>query len=474
MQILKKEIRLKTKTTEVNPRDYKPHPKNPNKHPDSQVAGIADSLEEFGQYKNAVVWESPQGEKFILAGHALFQAAKLNGKETIEVKDYSHLSEQDAIALMMADIITPNQGEVDSILLASLVRGFDDPLTIPGVDGNLLAGLLGGEWDGDGDALGGGDPPDPPDPQINRGAELAQEYGVELGQTWVLDSGKGVRHLLTCGDCTDKAVVGAIAENSSISIAITSPPYAMQRKDTYGGITEDKYIKWWFGVQNVIADLLIKNGSFFVNIKPHSNDNGERSLYVFDLVLSMVRKWGWRFIDEYCWRNSRNGVPGAIKSKFKNAFEPIYHFSNGTPLIYTENDIRQPWKESGIKRLQKLSDRDLSGRVDSNSGSGFNTDRTKFDSSVGALPSNVLEFSSEANKNNHHPAPFPAKLPEFFIKAFTMENENVFEPFSGSGTTLCVCEELGRNCRACEISPEYVAVALYRWQQMTGITPTLL
>ena len=49
-----------------------------------------------------------------------------------------------------------------------------------------------------------------------------------------------------------------------------------------------------------------------------------------------------------------------------------------------------------------------------------------------------------------------------------------YEPFSGSGTTLIACERLGRKCRAVEISPAYVAVAIQRWVDMTRGTPELI
>jgi site-specific DNA-methyltransferase (adenine-specific)/modification methylase len=50
----------------------------------------------------------------------------------------------------------------------------------------------------------------------------------------------------------------------------------------------------------------------------------------------------------------------------------------------------------------------------------------------------------------------------------------VIDPFSGSGTTLIACERLGRKCRAIEIDPGYVAVALERWSVATGKTPELI
>ncbi len=56
---------------------------------------------------------------------------------------------------------------------------------------------------------------------------------------------------------------------------------------------------------------------------------------------------------------------------------------------------------------------------------------------------------------------------------FGQLGEAVLEPFSGSGTTLIACEQLGRKARAVEISPGYVAVALERFFQATGIEPTL-
>ena len=56
--------------------------------------------------------------------------------------------------------------------------------------------------------------------------------------------------------------------------------------------------------------------------------------------------------------------------------------------------------------------------------------------------------------------PKPTKLISHLITRF---NSNVvYEPFSGSGTALVCCENLGRKCRAVEISPAYVAVALER------------
>ena len=76
------------------------------------------------------------------------------------------------------------------------------------------------------------------------------------------------------------------------------------------------------------------------------------------------------------------------------------------------------------------------------------------------------------NGKRLHPTQKPVELFEFCIRLF--DKAVVFDGFLGSGTTLIACERLGRKCRAIEISPAYVSVALERWQQMTGGEPILL
>jgi len=60
------------------------------------------------------------------------------------------------------------------------------------------------------------------------------------------------------------------------------------------------------------------------------------------------------------------------------------------------------------------------------------------------------------------------------IENYSGERAIIFESFSGSGTTIIACENLGRKCRAIEISPAYVAVAIQRWVDVTGKEPVML
>jgi len=82
-------------------------------------------------------------------------------------------------------------------------------------------------------------------------------------------------------------------------------------------------------------------------------------------------------------------------------------------------------------------------------------------------------FIDRPKKSEEHPTMKPVELVERMLENNSVIGNIILEPFSGSGTTLIACERLGRKCRAVEISPAYVAVAIERWVTMTGGEPVL-
>jgi hypothetical protein len=72
-----------------------------------------------------------------------------------------------------------------------------------------------------------------------------------------------------------------------------------------------------------------------------------------------------------------------------------------------------------------------------------------------------------------HPCPYPVEIPRRFIMLYSKPGDVVAEPFSGSGTTIIAAEMTGRACHAIELSPQYVDVAVRRWQAFTGQFATL-
>jgi DNA modification methylase len=92
------------------------------------------------------------------------------------------------------------------------------------------------------------------------------------------------------------------------------------------------------------------------------------------------------------------------------------------------------------------------------------------------IPKNGLRrtgFVRSYHKNAAHPAAFPTALPRGAINYLTGPSEIVYEPFSGSGSTIIACEQLRRTCYGMEIVPGYLAVTLERYQDATGETPRL-
>jgi len=90
------------------------------------------------------------------------------------------------------------------------------------------------------------------------------------------------------GDCRKKLKE---IESDSIDLIITSPPYADQRRTTYGGVHPNKYVDWFLPISYELLRVLKPTGTFILNIKEKVM-NGERHTYVIELILEM-RKQGW-------------------------------------------------------------------------------------------------------------------------------------------------------------------------------------
>lgn len=258
------------------------------------------------------------------------------------------------------------------------------------------------------------------------------------------------------GDCRD---VLASLPDESVDLAFTSPPYAERRKKTYGGVHEDEYADWFLPISLEIKRVLKSSGSFFLNLKPHTK-KGERSLYVFDLICRLKREVGFFFVDEYCW--TKNAFPGDLKGRFKNGFEPIYHFTRSHPSEIKFNPLAcgTPIKEGSIARAHRKqcgAPKNGSGMV------GMKTENIRNLSFV--RPSNVINVNNVSNQfsgKQFHPGTFPERLVEFFVKSFTNEGDVVLDPFAGSGTVGLTCIKLKREFVMIEKNEQYFKLSQNR------------
>ena len=252
---------------------------------------------------------------------------------------------------------------------------------------------------------------------------------------------------LYLGDCLE--VLNDLPDNS-VDLIFTSPPYADQRKNTYGGIHPDKYVEWFLPISQQLFRVLKPTGSFVLNIK-EKVVNGERSTYVLELILAMKQQ-GWLWTEEFIW-HKKNCYPGKWSNRFRDAWERLLQFNKQKKFAMYQESVMVPTGDWAKSRLKNLSQTDKI-RDNSHVGSGFGKNISNWLNRPMAYPTNVLHLATECS-NKNHPAAFPQALPEWFIKLFTQENDVVLDPFMGSGTTNIAANRLNRQSIGIEILPEY-------------------
>lgn len=238
--------------------------------------------------------------------------------------------------------------------------------------------------------------------------------------------------------------------NNTVDLIFTSPPYADQRKNTYGGIHPDKYVEWFLPISEQLLRVLNPSGTFVLNIKEKVL-NCERSTYVMELILEM-KKQGWLWTEEFIW-HKKNSYPGKWPNRFRDSWERLLQFNKQKKFNMYQDEVMVPMGEWAKTRLKNLSDTDKI-RDESKVGSGFGKNISNWLKRDKAYPTNVLHLATECNNKNHSAA-FPEGLPEWFIKLFTKSGDTVLDPFMGSGTTNFVAQRMSRNSIGIEILPEY-------------------
>jgi DNA modification methylase len=425
--------------------DLRAHPHNYNRHPPKQIKRIASSLRKFGQVRSIVVWQNT-----ILAGHGVVDAARSMGWTDIAADVLpDEYPEHLALAYVAADNELARLGDPDQAALAAIIeqsRAIDaELLEAIGYDDAELAKLV-REAGLDRNEL------EDAEPQIDRAEELRQKWGVESGQLWQLGE-----HRLICGDCTDAAVVERVMGGEKARLVFTSPPYADQREYTIGKFD-------WLALANNMFDALPMGNPCDVIINLGlSYKDGKINQY-WQPWLEHCEAGGLPLYGWYVWDKGR-GFPGEWNGRLAPSHEWLFHFSIGRKSANKWIDKA----ESSFERLKykkTTQQRATDGKWRPPSSIEAMHQPTK-------IPDSVVRVWPDTKGVDDHPAIFPVELPMFVAKTWSDNDDLVYDPFSGSGTTLIACEQLGRRCRAVEIAPGYVAVALERWATATGKTPTL-
>lgn len=245
---------------------------------------------------------------------------------------------------------------------------------------------------------------------------VREESFVEPGDIWVLG-----QHRIICGSSTEPSVVDRLMRGELADAMWTDPPYGVE----YVGKTKDALT-----IENDGADGLpdLLRGAFgCAPLRPGSpfyiaHPAGALSIE-FRLAVDAV---GWKFRQGLVW----------VKDVFALG-RSDYHYRH-EPIIFGYTDGGEGRRGRG--------------------GEGWYGDHSQ--DSVFEVP--------KPKRNAEHPTMKPVELVERMLSNSAARGATVYEPFSGSGTTLLACERLGMQCRAVELDPRYVQVAIERWQEFTG------
>lgn len=264
--------------------------------------------------------------------------------------------------------------------------------------------------------------------------------------------------------------------DGSVDLVITSPPFALQRQKEYGNKNGTDYEDWLTSFAVKVREKLSDTGSFVLDLGgAYEKGVPIRSLYNFRILIRFCEELGFHLAQEFFWYNPSK-LPSPIewvnkrKLRAKDAVNTVWWFSKTDHPKANISNVLIPYS-GRMKKLLENAEKYYTPKERPSGhdiGSGFGKDNG------GAIPPNLLEIpNSESNSQylrycktvgvKGHPARFPARLPEFFIKFLTDKDDLVVDIFGGSNTTGEVAERLGRRWLTFELDLEYVAASSFRF-----------
>jgi site-specific DNA-methyltransferase (cytosine-N4-specific) len=283
-------------------------------------------------------------------------------------------------------------------------------------------------------------------------------YTTKLGQAYLGDSLSLMRKL----------------PSESINLILTSPPYALHFKKEYGNKSQAEYGPWFLEFAKEMMRLLKPDGSLVVDLGGSwKQGQPTRSLYHFELLLSLCKDARFHLAQEFYWYNPAK-LPSPAewvtvrKIRVKDSINCIWWLSK-TPNPKANNQRVLTEYSPDMKRLLKRGYRPKqrpSGHVITE----------KFTDKGGAIPSNLLSYGNNDSNGYYlkacqragikpHPARFPIQIPLFFIRFLTDPDDLVLDPFAGSNTTGEACERENRKWIAMELNESYLEGSRFRFDK---------
>jgi len=275
-------------------------------------------------------------------------------------------------------------------------------------------------------------------------------------------------------------------DDESINLVFTSPPFALQRQKEYGNRSEAEYVDWLIEFAALVKKKLRADGSFVLDLGgAYQKGVPSRSLYPFRVVTRFCDELGFVLAEDFYWFNPSK-LPSPIewvnkrKLRAKDAVNTIWWFSKTAWPKANITNVLTPYSE----RMKKLIADPAAFYTPKKRPSGHDIASAFGKDNAGAIPSNLLQIANSESNGQYlngctavgvtgHPARFPAKLPEFFIKLLTDPNDLVVDIFAGSNTTGAVAEKEGRRWLAFELDLGYLAASAFRFIEQDRSVETL-
>jgi site-specific DNA-methyltransferase (cytosine-N4-specific) len=264
--------------------------------------------------------------------------------------------------------------------------------------------------------------------------------------------------------------------NESIDLVITSPPFALQRQKEYGNVDQDEYVDWLLSFTIEVKRVLKGTGSFVLDLGgAYRSGRPVRSLYNYRILIRLCDEQRWNLAEEFFWFNPSK-LPSPIewvnkrKIRAKDAVNTVWWLAKADFPKADITKVLVPYSER-MKLLLQNSEKYYSPKKRP---SGHDISARFGEDKGGAIPPNLLQIPNTESNSQYlqcckivgvkpHPARFPQKLPEFFIRLLTDVGDTVLDIFAGSNTTGAAVESLNRRWIAFEIDQTYLAASAFRF-----------
>jgi len=267
-------------------------------------------------------------------------------------------------------------------------------------------------------------------------------------------------------------------EEGSVDLVMTSPPFALLRKKSYGNPEQEEYVDWLLSFGPLVKRVLKDTGSFVLDLGgAYQKGVPLRSLYNFRVLVRLCDEQGFHLAEDFYWHNPSK-LPSPIewvnkrKLRAKDSVNTVWWFCKSRDAKANVSEVLVPYSD----RMKKLLEDPEKFYSKAKRPSGHDIDMKFGKDNGGAIPPNLLQYPNTESNSLYirtckelgikpHPARFPRSLPEFFIKFLTEPDDLVVDIFAGSNTTGEAAEVLGRRWVSIECNLDYVISSAFRFME---------